>query len=93
MLLLTNILVAQFFLELPVFSTFYPSRTNFFETRAIDLKGMYIDYSILIGSQKGLNVSRLSPNVIFSDFVLGFEYFLETIRLLETDFFNIPQNL
>ena len=54
---------------------------------------MYIDYSILIGSQKGLNVSRLSPNVIFSDFVLGFEYFLETIRLLETDFFNIPQNL
>ena len=49
---------------------------------------MYIDYGILIGSQKGFNVSRLSPNVIFSDFVFGFEYFLKTIRLLETDFFK-----
>ena len=49
---------------------------------------MYIDYSILIGSQKGFNVSRLSPNVIFSDFVFGFEYFLKTMRLLETDFFK-----
>ena len=54
---------------------------------------MYIYYSILIGSQKGFNVSRLNPNDIFSDFVLGFEYFLKIIRLLETDFFNIPQNL
>ena len=54
---------------------------------------MYIDYTILIGSQKGFNVSRLSPNVIFSDFVLGFEYFLKSIRLIENDFYNIPQNL
>ena len=58
---------------------------------------MYVDYSILIDSQKGFNVSRLSPYVIFSDFVLGFEYFSKTIRLLsennKTDFFNIPQNL
>ena len=52
---------------------------------------MYIDYTILIGSQKGFNVS--SPNVIFSDFVLGFEYFFKSVRLLENDFYNIPQNL
>ena len=79
MLLLMDVLGVQVFLELPLFSvTFYPSRYNFFWNQANIFQGNVYRFQYLIGSQKGLYIRRLSPNVIFSDAVLAFEYFLKT---------------